>query len=273
MHRPERGHMTVTALAHAVTGNHIRPRPRLTLVGRPASRTRAVRIAIAGGSTLVRAAFRALLETSGDFAVAGESDSGDAAVELSRRIRPDVVLICIDGSDAAEMDSIRRIAADTEAPAVQVMVLSTDDGADQAFAALRAGAHGFLPLDTEPAELVRAVRIVARGEAFLSPRATRSLITELTAQPGQSIPQPEQLDELTAREREVMALAAAGLTNHEIAARLTVSLATAKTHVSRAMMKVCAHDRAQLVALAYKTGLVLPRKSFTGDSATRLAIV
>jgi len=264
--------MTVTALAQAVRGDDIRPRPRLTLVGQPASRTRAVRVAIAGGSTLVRAAFRALLESSGDVAVAGESNSGDEAVEVSRRIRPDVVLICLDGSDVSEMETVRRIAADTQSPAVQVMVLSADDGADHAFAALRAGAHGFLPLDTEPAELVRAVRVVARGEAFLSPRATRSLITELTAQPGQSIPQPEQLDELTAREREVMALAAAGLTNHEIADRLTVSPATAKTHVSRAMMKVCVRDRAQLVALAYRTGLVRPRRSFAEASAPRLAL-
>jgi len=229
-------------------------------------------VAIAGGSTLVRAAFRALLERSGDVAVAGESSSGDEAVEVSRRIRPDVVLICVDVSDATGMETVRRIAADTQSPAVQVMVLSADDGADHAFAALRAGAHGFLPLDIEPAELVRAVRIVARGEAFLSPGATRSLILELTTQPGQSVPNPEQLDELTAREREVMALAAAGLSNQEIAERLAVSPATAKTHVSRAMLKLCARDRAQLVALAYKTGLVQPRNTPTAPPTARLAL-
>jgi DNA-binding NarL/FixJ family response regulator len=265
--------MTVPALAQAVPGTEARRRARLTLVGQPSSRTRSVQVAIAGGSTLVRAAFRALLERAGDVAVAGEARSGDEAVELSRRTRPDVVLLCLDGSEPAEMDTVRRIAADTRSPAIQVMVLSTHDAPDHAFSALRAGAQGFLPLDTDPAELVRAVRVVARGESFLSPGATRSLITELTAQPGQRVASPDELDELTAREREVMALAASGLTNHEIADRLTVSPATAKTHVSRAMMKVCARDRAQLVALAYKTGLVQPRKRATTASTPRLALL
>jgi DNA-binding NarL/FixJ family response regulator len=221
----------------------------------------------------VRAAFRALLESAGDVAVAGEAGSGDEALELTRRTRPDVVLMCLDCPEGQGIDTIRRIAADPRLPAVQVMVLSAHDGAEDACAALRAGANGFLPLDTQPAELVRAVRVVARGEAFLSPGATRSLIAELISQPGQAVPNPEQLDELTAREREVMALAAAGLNNPEIAERLAISPATAKTHVSRAMMKLCARDRAQLVALAYKTGLVQPRKSAAEASTAALALV
>jgi DNA-binding NarL/FixJ family response regulator len=221
----------------------------------------------------VRAAFRALLERSGDVIVAGEAGEGDEAVEMTRRTRPDVALMCLDSTAGEEIDVIRRITTDPRLPGVQVIVLSARDGAEHAFAALRAGASGFLPLDTEPAELVRAVRVVARGEAFLSPGATRSLIAELTSQPGQSTPSPEQLEELTAREREVMALAASGMNNQEIADRLVVSPATAKTHVSRAMMKLCVRDRAQLVALAYKTGLVQPRKPATAPSAPALALV
>jgi DNA-binding NarL/FixJ family response regulator len=266
--------MTRTALAFpASTDDAQGPPRRLRLVGSTESRANTVRVVLAGGSTLERAAFRALLEVEQDVSVAGEAGSGVEVVELTRRTRPDVVLMCRDlpGLDAA--DAIKRIVATPRLPAVQVVVLSTSDEGDYAFAALRAGASGFLPMDTEPAELVRAVRAVARGEAFLSPGATTSLIAELTTQPGHNIPDVEQLDELTAREREVMALAAAGLSNDEIGERLIVSPATAKTHVSRAMMKLCARDRAQLVALAYKTGLVRPRKRRDVPSSPALALV
>jgi DNA-binding NarL/FixJ family response regulator len=150
------------------------------------------------------------------------------------------------------------------------MVVSCSDADDDAFAALRAGASGFVRHDDDPAELVRAVRALARGDALLSPGVTRRLIDELTAQPD-IVPSPKQLEELTQREREVMALAAGGLNNVEIGERLVVSPATAKTHVSRAMMKLHARDRAQLVALAFKTGLVRPRRRVTLDFTPALA--
>jgi DNA-binding NarL/FixJ family response regulator len=249
------------ALEHPVSDPVAQTRPRLTLVHGAASRQDAVRVALAGSSSLVRAAFRALLEAERDVAVAGEAGSDDEAIEMTRRARPDVVLLCLDRPELGSIDVIRRIVADPEVRGVQVVVLIASDDAGAASAAMRAGARGFLPLDTDPAELVRAVRVVARGEAFLSPGATQILISELVSEPGVIVSAPEQLDELTNREREVMALAAGGLNNGEIAERLTVSPATAKTHVSRAMMKLHAGDRAQLVAVAYRTGLVQPRRT------------
>jgi DNA-binding NarL/FixJ family response regulator len=250
-----------------------RPRRRLALVGSASAPPQMVRVAIACGSTLVCAAFRALLESQGDFAVAGEATTSEDAVELTRRTRPTVILIAADLPGLDVVDAIERIAGEPRVPAVKVIALGGSGGQDRAVAALRAGATGFLALDTGPAELVRAVRLVARGEAFLSPDVMRSLIEELAGQPGPSLPNPEQLDELTAREREVMALAATGLNNDEIGQHLMVSPATARTHVSRAMMKLCAHDRAQLVALAYTTGLVHPRKrrAFAASPALALA--
>jgi DNA-binding NarL/FixJ family response regulator len=250
-----------------------RPRRRLTLAGSTSARPQAVRVAIACGSTLVCAAFRALLESQGDFSVAGVATTGEEAVELTRRTRPTVILISADLPGLDIVDAIERIAREPRVPAVKVIALGGSAGQDRAVATLRAGATGFLAMDTEPAELVRAVRLVARGEAFLSPDVMRSLIDELTSQPGQSLPRPEQLDELTSREREVMALAATGLNNDEIAGQLTMSPATARTHVSRAMMKVCAHDRAQLVALAYTTGLVSPRARRAAAPRPALALV
>jgi DNA-binding NarL/FixJ family response regulator len=251
--------MILTAAADPRTAVADGPRARLTLVTDTSSRPRPVRVANAGGSTLVRAAFRALLESERDVVVAGESPSGDEAVGLTRRTRPDVVLMCLELEEPDSVDAIERIVAEPRHPAAQVVVLTASDDGDRAFAALRAGATGFLPLDTEPAELLHAMRVVARGEAFLSPGVTRSLIAELTSQPSAGTASPDQLGELTARELEVMALAADGLSNEEIGERLIVSPATAKTHVSRAMMKLRAHDRSQLVALAYRTGLVRPR--------------
>lgn len=254
--------MTATAIADPASALGEPPRRRLRLVGPESSPPLAARVAIACGSTLVRAAFRALLEGQQDVAVAGEAGSGEEALELARRTRPDVLLIslALPGLDAVEV--IRQITAEPGLPGVQVMVLSSPDGDDLAFTALRAGASGFVRDDDDPDALVRAVRALARGDALLSSGVTRRLIAELTAQPT-SVPNPEQLDELTHREREVMALAAGGLSNHEIAERLIVSPATAKTHLSRAMMKLHARDRAQLVALAYKTGLVHPRRRRT----------
>jgi DNA-binding NarL/FixJ family response regulator len=250
-----------------------RPRRRLALAESVATRSQTVRVAIACGSTLVCAAFRALLESHEDFAVAGEATTSDEAVELTRRTRPAVILMSADLPGLDVVDAIERIAGEPGVPAVKVIALGGSGGHDRSVAALRAGATGFLALDTEPAELVRAVRLVARGQAFLSPDVMRSLIDELTSQPGQDLPNPEQLDELTAREREVMALAATGLSNDEIGGHLTMSPATARTHVSRAMMKLCAHDRAQLVALAYTTGLVHPRRRPAVAPSPALALV
>jgi DNA-binding NarL/FixJ family response regulator len=249
-----------TVLVHptAASGEHMRR--RLRLVSGASREPGAVRVALAAGSTLLRAAFRALLECEADVIVAGEAASVAELVELTGQARPDVVLMCFDGSLAGDpAEAIAQVAREPDDPAVQVIVLSSAHDDEQALAALRAGASGCLPLDTEPAELIRAVRLVAAGEAFLSPEATRSVIAELTAQPEHATAAPEPLEELTAREREVMALAAGGLSNVEISERLTVSRATAKTHVSRAMMKLRVRDRSQLVALAYRTGLVQPR--------------
>jgi DNA-binding NarL/FixJ family response regulator len=156
------------------------------------------------------------------------------------------------------LEATRRIAADASLADVRVIMLTTFEVDEYVFEALHAGASGFLLKDVEPDDLRAAVRVVARGEALLSPSVTRRLIREFVAQPGRHRPPPERLDELTEREREVMALVAQGLSNDEIAERLVISPATAKTHVSRTMMKLHAHDRAQLVVLAYETGLVRP---------------
>jgi DNA-binding NarL/FixJ family response regulator len=176
-----------------------------------------------------------------------------------QQCRPDVVLIDADLPGVDPIEATRQILADAELSDVRVMILGTFESDDQVFGALRAGATGLLPKDAEPAELLRAVRLLARGEAILAPTVTGRVIAELRSMPTRDRPAPQQLEELTAREREVMSLVAEGLTNHEIAERLVVSPATARTHVSRAMVKLHARDRAQLVVLAYETGLVPPR--------------
>jgi DNA-binding NarL/FixJ family response regulator len=228
--------------------------------GVAAAGARAIRVAIADGQALVRAGFNALLAGEEDFTVVGEAGNGDEAVALAKHARPDVMLIDLTLPGLDGLDATRRILADPELVDVQVLILTTTERDDLLFGALRAGASGFLVKDTRPAELVRTVRAVASGDALLSPRATRRLIAEIASQPDPQRPSPEQLEELTAREREVMALVAAGMSNQEIAEQLVVSLATARTHVSRALRKVDARDRAQLVALAYETGLVQPRR-------------
>jgi DNA-binding NarL/FixJ family response regulator len=213
-------------------------------------------VLLADSQGLVRAGFRLLLEATERISVVGQAASGEEAVAVAHRLRPDVALIdaTLPGLDSVQ--ATRRISS-RSGVAVVLLIASQDD--ERSLPALRAGATGLLLKDTEPAELVRAVEILARGEALLSPSVTRHLIAELASRPEPASPSPDLLDELTAREREVVALVGHGLVNHEIAERLVVSLATAKTHVSRAMVKLHAHDRAKLVVFAYETGLVRPR--------------
>jgi DNA-binding NarL/FixJ family response regulator len=230
----------------------------------------AVRVLIAEGQALVRAGFRVLLERDGLITVVGEAATGDEAVALARRVRPDVVLIdaTLPGLDC--VDATARMVAES---GVAVMLLTASDGDERIFAALRAGAIGLLLKDTEPAELARAVKLLARGDPLLSPGLARRLIAELASRPEPDCPSPELLDELTAREREVVALVAHGLSNDEIAERLVISPGTAKTHVSRARVKVHAHDRANLVVFAYEAGLVVPRTTTRPPAARPVSLV
>jgi DNA-binding NarL/FixJ family response regulator len=217
-----------------------------------------IRVLLADDQTLVRSGFRALLERSDDIQVVAEASDGAEAVELARTERPDVVLMDIRMPGVDGLEAARRITADESLADVRVIMLTTFELDEYVFEALHGGASGFLLKDVEPDELRNAVRVVAEGEALLSPSVTRRLIREFVAQPGRHRPPPERLDDLTEREREVLALVAQGLSNREIAERLVISPATAKTHVSRTMMKLHARDRAQLVVLAYETGLVRP---------------
>jgi DNA-binding NarL/FixJ family response regulator len=215
-----------------------------------------VRVVLADDQTLVRAGFRALLENADDIEVVGEAANGAEAVELARSARPDVVLMDIRMPLVDGLEATRRIVADELLAGVRVVVLTTFELDEYVFEALRAGASGFLLKDIDPADLRQAVRVVAGGDALLSPAVTRMLIQEFVARPARHSVTPERLSALTDREREVMALVAEGLTNDEIGQRLFMSPATARTHVSRAMVKLGARDRAQLVVLAYQSGLV-----------------
>ncbi|MFD0905759.1 response regulator [Actinomadura sediminis] len=217
-----------------------------------------IRVLLVDDQALIRGGFRALLEIEDDIEVVAEAADGERGVALAREHRPDVALVDVQMPVMDGIEATRLIAADERLSGVHVVIL-TNYGLDEyVFDALRAGACGFLVKDTEPADLLQGVRVAARGDALLSPSITRRLIGEYVARrPG---PAPEVLGALTNREREVTALVARGLSNDEIAAHMVISPTTAKTHVSRAMTKLGARDRAQLVVFAYESGLVAPRR-------------
>jgi DNA-binding NarL/FixJ family response regulator len=216
-----------------------------------------IRVLLADDQALVRSGFRSLLEARDDLEVVGEAASGEEAVAQARALRPDVVLMDIRMPGLDGLEATRQIAADSRLAAVRVVILTTFGLDEYLFDALRYGASGFLVKDTEPADLVTAVRVVAAGDALISPGMTRRLVAEFAARAKPSHTARE-LEILTDREKEVLILVAAGLTNDEIGRRLYMSPATARTHVSRAMTKLGARDRTQLVVLAYETGLVRP---------------
>jgi DNA-binding NarL/FixJ family response regulator len=214
-----------------------------------------IRVVVADDQAAVRAGFAALIAAEDEMGVAGEAADGRVAVDLARRLLPQVVLMDIRMPRLDGLEATRRICGDPHLRDTRVLVLTTFDLDEYVYAALRAGASGFLLKDAGPAELLQAIRVVAAGEALLAPSITKRLIAEFVARPDPETP-PAQLGELTPREHEVMRLVAGGLSNAEIAERLVISPLTAKTHVARILTKLGCHDRAQLVALAYETGLV-----------------
>jgi DNA-binding NarL/FixJ family response regulator len=216
-----------------------------------------IRVLLADDQALVRAGFRALLDAQDGIEVVGEAEDGRQAVKLARETKPDVILMDIRMPVLDGLAATREIALDRTLDAARIVILTTFELDEYVFDAIRSGAAGFLVKDTKPADLIEAVRVVADGGALLSPSVTKRLIGEFAAR-AKERPPSEALEELTDREREVMGLVAEGLSNDEIANRLVVSVATAKTHVSRALLKLGARDRAQLVVLAYETGLVRP---------------
>jgi DNA-binding NarL/FixJ family response regulator len=214
-------------------------------------------VVLADDQALLRAGFRALLDAEPDIEVVGESSNGAEALTLVRRLRPDVVLMDIRMPTMDGLEATRLITSDPALESTRVVILTTFELDEYVFEAVRIGASGFLVKDTEPIDLLNGVRAVAAGDALLSPSVTRRLIAEFASR-SRPAASTNTLDPLTDREREVVALVGEGLSNDEIAERLVVSPATAKTHVSRAMVKLQARDRAQLVVIAYESGLVRP---------------
>ena len=231
-----------------------------------------IRVLLADDHALVRAGLRMLIEHEDGIDLVGEAVDGEEAVAAARALRPDVVLmdVCMPVLDGVE--ATRQIAADEQLADLRILILTSYETEEHIFEGLRAGASGFLLKDSEPAELLHAIRVLADGDALLAPSVTRALISRFASHPSRGRISPEQVRWLTERERDVTALVAAGLSNDEIAERLVISPATAKTHVSRAMRKVRAHDRAQLVVLAYESGLVVPGRQ-AADGSPRLRAV
>jgi DNA-binding NarL/FixJ family response regulator len=216
-----------------------------------------IRILLADDQALVRTGFRALLDAQEDMTVVAEAANGNDAVQLVASLSPDVVLMDIRMPQCDGLEATRKIIANEQVSQVKIIILTTFDLDEYIFEALRAGASGFLVKDTEPIDLIRGIQAVARGDALLSPSVTRRLIAEFAGLRSKAEVIPD-LELLTEREREVMVLVAGGLSNDEIAEKLVISPATAKTHVSRAMVKLGARDRAQLVVFAFQSGLVRP---------------
>ncbi|MBB3725193.1 response regulator transcription factor [Nonomuraea dietziae] len=213
-----------------------------------------IKVLLADDQALVRAGFRSLLRRSKELTVVGEAATGDEAVRQARATQPDVILMDIRMPGMDGIEATRRILA--ERPATKVIILTTFDTDEHVFAALRAGASGFLTKEVEPAELRRAVAVVAAGESLLSPSVTRRVVKQFAHRPAPV--SGDKLTVLTTREREVVRLVAEGLSNDQIAAKLVISPLTAKTHITRALMKLNVRDRVQLVILAYESGLVRP---------------
>ncbi|XVV09302.1 response regulator [Actinoplanes sp. CA-131856] len=219
-----------------------------------------IKVVLVDDQPLIRGGFRALLDIEDDIEVVAEAGDGVEAVALARRHRPDVVLMDVRMPVVDGVEATRRIAADPELAGVHVVILTNYGLEEYVFHALRAGAAGFLVKDVQPADFLHAVRVAARGEALLAPSITRRLIDRYVAQP-RPVTDGARLAELTNREREAVALVAQGLSNDQIAARMVISPVTAKTHVNRAMTKLHVRDRAQLVVVAYESGLVTPSSS------------
>jgi DNA-binding NarL/FixJ family response regulator len=219
-----------------------------------------ITVLIADDQSLVRAGFRVLVESASDLEVVGEAADGAEALRMTRELCPDIVLMDIRMPELDGIEATRRILADPVCENVRIIILTTFDIDEYVFEALRAGASGFLLKDTDANELLEAVRVVAAGDALLAPSVTRKLISEFARRPEPHHAPPPELASLTEREREVLGLVARGLSNLEIAETLVISPATAKTHVSRVMLKLAARDRAQLVVIAYESGLVEPAR-------------
>lgn len=222
--------------------------------------TAPIRVLIADDQALLRGSFRVLIDTAPGLTTIGEAATGAQAVELARRDQPDVVLMDVRMPDMDGIEATRRICVDPTTADVRVLILTMFDLDSYVYAALRAGASGFLLKDVPPADLLNAIRVIAAGDALLAPTITRRLIAELSRRPEPARPLTRDLHGVTEREREILTLVARGLSNQEIAENLRLSPATVKTHISRLLTKTSARDRAQLVIIAYETGLVSPAR-------------